>query len=155
LARAIAIPNSDVILDGASWMDMSGYDSLPIESGVRLMAKAGATLLTNSSPAALFTIGKNREAARGRVSGIVFSGSDYYGDGQLPTSTAIAVYSSVGVEIDHNVIAGFTSAGVSVQDLDTNPRRKLTIDNPSGVWIHDNFIHNCSHVNSEGAGVRV
>ena len=144
-------PNMIVRVAGDVELDLTWWDSIPIAPGVQIIGDRsvhprGPRLFITDDPRYLFIIG--REAPESfsdnvRISGLRFDGGrkDPWANLGPDDVDAIAVFSSVNVEIDHNEFYGFKGTAVLVHDL----ANRLSLENADSVWIHDNWMHDNQH----------
>jgi hypothetical protein len=62
--------------------------------------------------------------------------------GQTNDADAIAVVSSINVEIDHLELYRWRGTAVNIQDPTGG---RLTVANADTVWVHDNYVHDNQH----------
>jgi hypothetical protein len=158
-AQAIATPNTTVVLADNVNLNLGGRSRLPIGRGVQILGgrsstKLGPRVFTNSHPDQLFRIHADNSADGIKIYGLRIDGGM---SGQVnsddPTETGIAIYSSVNVEVGNCEIYGWSGTAVTVQDRDQIPGR-ISLRNPSAVWVHDNYIHHNRHWGEQGYGVQ-
>jgi len=155
--RAIRTPGATIQIPGSVELDLSGLDHEQVAPGVKLIGDRtvnpkGPRLFTTTYPNSLLWVGVDFGPSDGvRVSGIRF-------DGMQPPepiasigpddSTAISIFSSRNIEIDHSEFTRWMGFGVAVYD-DTG---RINLDNADTVWIHDNSFHDNQHPDSEPSG---
>ncbi|WP_405060171.1 FG-GAP-like repeat-containing protein [Kribbella sp. NBC_01505] len=150
--QAIATPGTVVRIQDHVDLDLSDRVSLPIADGVRILggrtsSNPGPRIFTRTSPKVFL---QTRETKNVRISGIrLYGGEMDVVDRETEGSTALAIYSSVNVEIDNNEIYGWQGSGVAVRD----PSKVLNMENAGAVRVHDNYIHHNRHKRREGYGV--
>jgi hypothetical protein len=160
--RAIATPNTTVLLADDLNLDLSGRSVLPIARGVHILGGRSSTnpgprLFTTTVPQPLFFIGEYHDADGVRIVGVRIDGGNMgiAGNGVIqdsdPHPVGIIINSSVNVEIAHNEIYGWSGSAVEVAD--SRHRLGLRTGNLAAVWIHDNFIHHNRRYRTSGYGV--
>src|SRR5262245_18567380 len=138
---------NDVNLD-LSYMHEIGIANNILFAGGRTPRVPGPRLFSTVRASTLFTIyGDNV-----RITGLRIEGPEMGVSDADDNSRAILTDSSVNVEIDHNEISGWSTAGIMVWD--TKGRIDPAV-NPQALRIHDNFIHHNQHEGGEGYGVAV
>lgn len=163
--RAIATPNTTVLLADDLNLDLTGRIVLPIARGVHIIGgrssrNPGPRLFTTDLDldGPLFAIGEYHDADGVRISGVRIDGGEMgiHGGGTFqdndPAPVGIMVNSSVNVEIANNEIYGWS--GIAVQVRDTREGGRINRDNSSAVWIHDNYIHHNQRYRHLGYGVQ-
>jgi hypothetical protein len=161
--RAIATPNTTVLLADDLNLDLTGRHDLAIATGVHII---GGRSTTNPGPrlfttdldldGPLFAIGEYQDADGVRISGVRIDGGEMgiHGGGIFqdndPVPVGIMVNSSVNVEIANSEIYGWSGVAVRVRDT----RHRINLGNASAVWIHDNNIHHNQRRRHLGYGVQ-
>jgi hypothetical protein len=146
-AGTTVIVTNDVNLD-LSYMHEIGIADNVVFQGGRTPRVPGPRLFSTVRASTLFTIyGDNV-----RITGLRIEGPEMGVSDADDNSRAILTDSSVNVEIDHNEISGWSTAGIMVWD--TKGRIDPAV-NPQALRIHDNFIHHNQHEGGEGYGVAV
>lgn len=157
---AIATPNTTVRLADDINLDLSGRENLEIMPGVHIVGRRSSTRLgprifTTTQPAALLRIGFGYQYHYSdgvRITGIRLDGGDHgIADADAAGPIGVSVNSSVNVEIGNSEIYGW--AGVGVQVLDDQNR--ISLQNPTAVRVHSNYIHHNRHWRKQGYGVKV
>jgi hypothetical protein len=159
LIRAVGTEGVTVRVLNRVELDLTGYGSIRLASGVRLFggrtSRERGPLLYSNVRKILFLVqtDDDRDVRDVRISGLRIRGPDsdeIVNEGDR--STAIHVNSAVDVEIDHNELYGWKNSAIRVTDhVD-----KITYNrNPWTVRIHDNYIHHNQEQDSAGYGVAV
>lgn len=162
---AVQTPNTTVLLADDLNLDLTGRGTLHAAYGVHIVGRRSSTTLGprlftratgRAGPQPLIAIGTYHNADGVRIAGVRIDGGDMgiYGGGTFQdddrtTPVAIAVSSSVNVEIADSEIYGWSGTAVEIHD----PRERLGISNPSAVWVHDNYIHHNQRYRRLGYGV--
>jgi hypothetical protein len=162
-AQAIATEHALVRIAGTLDLDLSYMSFLYVAPGVdilgdRTAVRAGPRLFTTTFPLRLLQIGTPYAPSdHVHISGIRLDGGEsddpFSAVGQLP-EFGITVFSSQDVELDHNEIARWREAAVSVHDDNDDPAfvSRINRDNADTVWVHDNYIHHNQHPSSNVCG---
>lgn len=164
--RAIKTPNTTVLLNPDLNLNLTGRGTLEIYPGVHVIGgrtptRPGARLFVTRSGVAgthiVLSIGEYLTADGVRIDGIRLDGGN---NGSIegandPTWIGIKVYSSVNVEIANSEISGWSIAIQVSENSGEHETDRLSLDNASAVWIHDNYIHNQRHWREQGYGVDV
>jgi hypothetical protein len=153
--RALRSENATIRIDGDVDLDLSGLESAPVASGVKLVGDrsavaAGPRLFTTTFPRELLRIGDGSGSGSMagndvRVTGVRLDGGmsdDPFSAVGKSDADGFAIYGGQNVEIDHGEIYHWRGSGVNVHD---NENRLLNQSNADTVWIHDNFIHHNQH----------
>jgi beta-lactam-binding protein with PASTA domain len=143
--------NALVVIGAGVELDLSYLSELPVKAGVTIIGlrdaahAAGPRLSTQSFPPRLLVVGTPAEPSDNvRITGIRFEGGesddpcDSAGnDG--PTTRAVEISSSRGVDIGENEFSRWPGSAVSIDD--TGGR----LDAQHTVRVHDNYIHHNQH----------
>jgi hypothetical protein len=147
--------NARVYVQGDVNLDLTGLDFIPVHPNVQIIGERNAShpngprLFTTSFPRQLLVVG-NADGVR--ITGLRFDGmepSDPCDNAGTDDSDAVGVYSSTGIQIDHNEFYGWRGATVNVTDGDDatpqQDRLRPDVAVSGGVWVHDNYIHDNQH----------
>jgi hypothetical protein len=174
LIRALATPNTLVILAHDVDMDLTGEQNIPIRENVTLMSAApqvataglragpltttglgrdarhlGPRLYTRSYPQPLFAIRCDDSGENVRLLGFRLQGPSFGVDGEHEED-ALYFYACKKAEVAYMEISGWSGTAVRVRDSD--PKNVVP---PDGPWIHDNFIHHNQNIGAPGYGLDV
>jgi hypothetical protein len=149
-AAASATTGQTIFIPSSASIDMTGYPTLIIKSGVTLASDrgynghAGALIYRKDLTPGGWQNGMITAKSNSRITGLRIQGfqsvyNGNYGDWALLT-TGIGVTDQTGVEIDNNEIYYFSYNGVML-------RHSSTTSNSN--WVHHNYIH---HVAARGEG---
>ncbi|WP_043512083.1 MULTISPECIES: right-handed parallel beta-helix repeat-containing protein [unclassified Actinoplanes] len=148
--RAIRTPGATIQIPGDVVLDLSGLDHVQVAPGVKVLGDRsvnprGPRVFTTTYPDSLLWIGVyGAPSDNVRISGVRFDGlepADPMASADTPDATAISIFSSQHIEIDHSEFARWRGFGVAVYDHD----QRINLDNADTVWIHDNSIHDNQH----------
>lgn len=158
--QALVTPNAVIRLRDEVALDLSGVSGVRVAPGVQVLGgraphNGGARIFTTTFPDVLFSIGgPDSPPADGvRFRGVRIDGAQTgIASDHEPGSVAIAVYSSLNVDIENNEISHWRGSAVQVRD----PHHRITLAaNPMAVRVRDNYIHHNQHYETEGYGVGV
>ncbi|MET0552215.1 MAG: FG-GAP-like repeat-containing protein [Vicinamibacteria bacterium] len=156
--QAVVTPNAVIRLQDHVALDLSGHAAIRVAPGVQVLGgrashNGGARIFTTGFPDVLFSIGgPDSPPADGvRIHGVRIEGAEMdIADDHEPGSVAIAIYSSLNVDIANNEISRWRGSAVQVRD----PHHRVTLaTNPMAVRVRDNYIHHNQHYETEGYGV--
>jgi PASTA domain len=166
-ASIVQQPNARLYIQGDVNLDLSGLADIPIAAGVQIIGERnafhanGPRIFTTSFPDHLLLIGNqgaNTHSDNVRITGVRLDGMEPSDPcdsaGSLfPDADGVFIYSSTGVQIDHDEFSHWRGSAINVQDGDDvpNPPAGVSYDRinrdsgKAGVWIHDNYIHDNQH----------
>jgi hypothetical protein len=151
-----------VYIQGDVNLDLSGMADIRVHPDVQIIGERDAShpngprLFTTTFPDSLLLVGiPNAHSDNVRITGIRFDGMEPpdpcdSAGAEHPDSNALEIYASTGVQVDHNEFHSWRGTAVGVQDSDEEPTdtpqdRLNTTTGRSGVWVHDNYIHDNQH----------